>query len=714
MHKGYSLILVSLLVLFGCSREDRAGVEVEQWQGELPVSEPWLRDQLPEGILAYHRIPHLLGVLAIPKGNVLDAALGSDANVRNVLSIQKGVSENILGALPMFDDVRARVFLEKIRSPIEIAAFGPPQYSALTAMTLEVDSVEAFQTLMDELSEVEPFIGLAEPLDDSGLGQLEGLPAPTFLRFDASSGRLVMQTGANVTAETFAQAVAGLKPGTTHPMHALEQMIDQSGQGWFAWLETQTTYSMAQLFIPIDIAQRIKEMGLDGMRSAAFGGGVVNGKGRFSFIFDIGEDRDKRFFPLVDNKMNATSVGEPDGVVMFSIPTVEEYKRIESLVLDTVSEEKKQEWADANTEFLEFTGVSADELLSAVGPEVILVLDAAGDYLAIRLRDAGLFDDIVERLSAKAELAPVVHKAHGQSFYYWNLPSFYSAIDPEDLDEAADIGTLLTRQREHWYWVRDGGFLYASTIPQPLMDRVRMGADTDVADWLAESQRVDMSSSVFGVSGSVGKVPRRLYHLYVEMMQYLADFGGADYDAWSMPTAGQLGLPDKGALGFTMNLGDPYISFELTFESSPGEFLVGGGFASVAMVGIVAAIAIPAYQDYAVRAKVSSGMAAAAGTKAAIAEHYLTTGQFPDEAAALLLDQYDTGEYVTSITVEPGTGVIVIEFDEEAIPYGGEIYYEPAVTDDDEIVWSCSGSIEEKYLPSSCRDNEIPEPLEEA
>ena len=712
MRKGYCLILCSLLVLFACSKDREE--EVPRWEGELPVSEPWLRDQLPEGILAYHRIPNLLGVVTAPKGNVLDAALGSEANVRNVLSIQKGVSENILDSLPMFDDIRARVVLEKIRSPIEIAAFGPPQYSALTAVTLDVDSVESFQDMMRELSEVQPSIKLSEPLDASGVGQLEGLPAPTFLKFDASSGRLVMQTGANVTAETFTQVVDSLEPGTTHPMHALEEMIDESGQGWFAWLETKTTFSMAQLFIPIDITERIREMGLDGTRSVAFGGGVANGKGRLSIVLDIGEELDKRFFPLVNNKLNAISVGEPDGVVLFSIPTVEEFARIEALVLDTMSAEKKQDWVAEKTEFEEFAGISVDELFAAVGPEIALILDAAGDYLAIRLRDPSLFDSIVERLSEKTQRKPVTHKAHGETFYYWNLPSFYSAIDPEEFDDAADFGTLLTRQREHWYWMRDGDFLYASTIPQPLMDRVRMGPDTDVSEWLAETQRVDMSSSVFALSGSVHKVPMRVYHLYIEMMQYVADFGVAEYDAWSMPTAGQLGLPDKGTLGFTLNLGDPYLSLELTFESSPGEFLVGGGFASIATVGILAAIAIPAYQDYALRAKVAGGMFTAGATKAAVVEHYLAAGQFPDEAAALLLNQYDTGDYVRSVTVEPGTGVIVVEYDDEEIPYGGEIYLEPSVNEYDEIVWTCSGTLEEKYLPSACRGNELPELLEEA
>lgn len=713
MGKHYFLIPVALLVLHACSQDVSTNVDdIPQWQGEPTVAQPWLRDQLPESILAYHRIPHPLGVLTSPKGNVFDVALGSDANVRNVLSIQQGLADNILDALPSFGDVRFKVALEKIHSPIEIAAFGPPKPSALTAMTLDVGSVEEFQALMDQLSEVGPFLSLAGPLDGSGSGQLDGLPASTFLKFDAGSGRLLMQTGPHVTAESFAELADGLVSGAGHAMYALEELVDESGQGWFAWLDTQTTFSMAQLFLPIEITQKIRETGLDGARSAAFGGGVANGKGRLSFVLDVGEDHGERFLPLIDNEITATSVGQPDGVVLFSIPTAEEFGRIESLMLKALPAHEKEEWADTKESFLETTGVSMDELFSALGPEILLILDAAGDYLGVRLRDADLFDDIVRRLAEKVEVAPVTHEAHGTTFYHWNLPGIYSAIKPEDFGEIADLGVLLQRQREHWHWIVDGDFLYASTIPQPLMDRVRMGADSNVSTWLVESQRVDMSSSLFAATGSVEKVPRRIYHLYVEMMQYLADFGEADYDVWAMPTAGQLGLPDKGALGFSMNLGDPYISMEFSFESNPGEFLVGAGFGSVAMIGILAAIAVPAYQDYTMRAKISAGMSAAARVKAAVAEQYVTTGRFPDEAAALVLGQYDTGEYVRSITVEPNTGVIVIDYDEDAINGGGRVYWQPTLTDDGGVIWSCSGTVADQYLPSACRDNAIPELLQ--
>ena len=49
----------------------------------------------------------------------------------------------------------------------------------------------------------------------------------------------------------------------------------------------------------------------------------------------------------------------------------------------------------------------------------------------------------------------------------------------------------------------------------------------------------------------------------------------------------------------------------------------------VAIIGILAAIAIPAYQDYTIRAQVSEGLSLASGAKAAVSEYYMDSGDFP-------------------------------------------------------------------------------------
>jgi hypothetical protein len=144
-------------------------------------------------------------------------------------------------------------------------------------------------------------------------------------------------------------------------------------------------------------------------------------------------------------------------------------------------------------------------------------------------------------------------------------------------EEAAAILGIITRMRSRLYWVDDGEYLYLAGVPQVLIDRANLGPDTSIGTWLARDQRVDLSSSFIGATGTVANLPRTMYQVYMGMMQSMADIANVEYDVWSMPTASQLGLPERGTLGFSLNLGEPYLSVEFTFESHPAEALLAGG-----------------------------------------------------------------------------------------------------------------------------------------
>src|SRR5690242_17904162 len=79
----------------------------------------------------------------------------------------------------------------------------------------------------------------------------------------------------------------------------------------------------------------------------------------------------------------------------------------------------------------------------------------------------------------------------------------------------------------------------------------------------------------------------------------------------------------------------------------------------VAIIAILAAIAIPAYQDYTIRSQVSEGLALADGSKTAVGEFYTTTGRLPESngSAGLATNTDIRGQYVSSVTV--GTGGII-------------------------------------------------------
>jgi len=278
------------------------------------------------------------------------------------------------------------------------------------------------------------------------------------------------------------------------------------------------------------------------------------------------------------------------------------------------------------------------------------------------------------------------------------------------------------------YWIRDGEYLYLAQTPQPLLDRVHAGAKVRVADWLATRQHVDMSTSLFAATGSVRKMPRRTYAMYVSILQDLADVSGAKFDAYAMPTADQLALPGQGAVGISINSGAPYLSLELTYEDHPGELLLaGGGIGTVAMVGVLAAIAIPAYQDYTIRAQVTEGLNLAATIKVAVAESYTAKGAFPQDRAAAGLGpapESTSGRYVASIDVASGVITITYGNGADARLRGKTLKMTPIVTPSGDVFWRCGSgplpagvkpptpdaaggrtgtTVEPKYLPSACR-----------
>lgn len=125
----------------------------------------------------------------------------------------------------------------------------------------------------------------------------------------------------------------------------------------------------------------------------------------------------------------------------------------------------------------------------------------------------------------------------------------------------------------------------------------------------------------------------------------------------------------------------------------------------IAIIAILAAIAIPAYQDYTIRSQVSEGANLVSSAKLAVAQTYDETGSFPatNASAGLAAAASINGNYVQSVTVG-GSGVITALYGNEANPAinGDNLTFTP--TDEGgSISWECAGSVATQYRPSSCR-----------
>ena len=139
----------------------------------------------------------------------------------------------------------------------------------------------------------------------------------------------------------------------------------------------------------------------------------------------------------------------------------------------------------------------------------------------------------------------------------------------------------------------------------------------------------------------------------------------------------------------------------------------------VAIVGILAAVAIPAYQDYTIRAQVTEAMSLSSAAKAAVAETFANTGAFPTSNAAAGLSDTISGKYVSGLVVGTG-GLITVTFGTGANSKLNtkKLTLGPGISASNDIVWACgyksitglatsppthATDVDAKYLPTECR-----------
>ncbi len=128
----------------------------------------------------------------------------------------------------------------------------------------------------------------------------------------------------------------------------------------------------------------------------------------------------------------------------------------------------------------------------------------------------------------------------------------------------------------------------------------------------------------------------------------------------------------------------------------------------VAIIGILAAIAIPSYQDYTIRAQVSEGLSLSAGGKAAVAEFYQDSGVWPaNNGQAGLAPATDiSGKYVTQVAVGAANGVLTVTYGNDANTNIANATLTLSATDNTgSVSWACANGagLQDKWLPAACR-----------
>jgi type IV pilus assembly protein PilA len=149
----------------------------------------------------------------------------------------------------------------------------------------------------------------------------------------------------------------------------------------------------------------------------------------------------------------------------------------------------------------------------------------------------------------------------------------------------------------------------------------------------------------------------------------------------------------------------------------------------VAIIGILAAIALPAYQDYQIRTQVAEGTSLSGGLKTAVADYYASSGVFPadnnhaicgDSGAACVGDQPgdNVGNYIVSVAVVSGSIDVTYGGKANKAIQGKKLSLRPALDKASNISWICGKSsvptgltvsgtnvtdVDLKYLSNACK-----------
>ena len=144
----------------------------------------------------------------------------------------------------------------------------------------------------------------------------------------------------------------------------------------------------------------------------------------------------------------------------------------------------------------------------------------------------------------------------------------------------------------------------------------------------------------------------------------------------------------------------------------------------VAIIGILAAIAIPAYQDYTVRSQLTEGLNLASAVETGAAEYFANTGSFPTTLSAAGISSAPSGKYVSGVTTATATGAITITYGNQvnSVAAGKTLGLTPYLSGNNDVIWVCGlhsppatgatiapgvgtpvTNVPDKYLPQTCR-----------
>ena len=682
------------------------------------IKASYLKDVLPESAYIYARIPNSWSLVGGPNGNVFDKALSSKPYVDAFSSIKEGFGKEVVPELP--DDAKPMIafLFNHTTSPIEIAAMVPvlekesPFPNVLLTTAVNFKDIESFKQFFETLAEKSPKIDIKKAIQADGTGEIAVDRISAQLKFDMATNRLFLLSGMKLQDKSLEESLKLLKPNTTHAMKALESNIDSSGQGLFLWADPQKVLQLANLVGGQRQTAPLAMLGVNSIKNIAFGYGTSNGINQIKFILDMPKTGFRGFIPTIQDAPNFRLAGDTNFVVTLGLPSKSDFVSIESTAVGMTAD-KSQEYYDFKKVFAEKVGIEIEEFFDLFGQDLSVASDESGTYTAIRLKDVQKFNTLLADLVKKYDLKHEKRTISGQEYQHLVIPSFASYIEemekgPSSKNNLEDT-PLLKRFMSvpgHLYWQQEDGYLIMASLPQVLMDRHYASPQITATEWFEKEQRTSPKGALLMATMRNKGVPASMYRAKLAVLAFLGNFVGRPIDMFTLPSTHEANLPKEGAFGAKLTSTENQFALEFSFESNPAEVLfAGNGYAGVAVMGILASIAMPAYEEYTLRAQVAEGLAKAKFIKSVFEklsnDKNLDEGVDSETINREVVENYLPAAHTKehSVTIDPDSGNIVIKFTHRRLR-SDLILMKPVKG---QTRWKCKSNISRKFLPAECK-----------
>ena len=702
------LTVMTLVFLTGCDQNKpnkpsikKAAINVE--------NASWLRDKLPEKTLAYIRMPTIWNIFFDPSADSLYPALNHANNQAEVDKLQNALFNTFVSQIPEAYKTHLKLLVKSIDTPLEMAVTNAVDNSMvpnfLMGTTLKDFSKADMQILIDSIvTESKDMVSVLKPLSDDGKASLMAQMIPIYLNYDLTTGRMSILAGPTASDKVLMEMLAQKQAhASLNNIMEFEDSVDQSGKNQQAWVNVKAIYQQNQAMIPPPQKAMAEQMGLVDIDYVWMGTAQHSGKGELIFHVQMPDTGVRKLLPRVNEEFDIQTAGTPDFALVMSLPTVEQisqaYEFIKVLNPELKNDEQEiQEWLNKANEFM---GVDIADFLNAYGQQVVVVKDESGLWMAQKIVDKEMSQKSFDALNEKFDGENLEKTLSGVAIneLSFSLSNLVKDLIPDEpgMDTMKDV--FYGKQRI--YTAEENGYFVWASVPQILADRANSTNKNSLKAFLQKELQLNWNQALFAWATESEYVSRNAYHTYLEVMSFMGNIAKSEVDLFSFPTAQELNLPKKGRFGISLNSSPDFLSLRVSYENSVIESMsASGGMFGVAVVGILAAYAIPAYQDYEIRAKVGERMMDANSIKSYVEDGFYVNDAIP--TAQQITDEFgelDGMEY----NEDDGSITVLFSTDDHPSLSNKSLYLIPQKDEYDTLVWNCESNLNQPHLPIQCR-----------